>query len=153
MRARSVARFTDARVTPGTLASAFSTRSAHEAQVIPPMSSSAVRAEGAGASVVLCGSASSVMVGKARGGIGPRHEPSIDLPMMGRSRANCRARFRAPISCRNARSEGRRRVQHGLADGLLFVGRACQQGFGRAAPVGRKLVLAELPLADQARHL
>ena len=45
----SVARFTDTLATPGTFASAFSTRSAQDAQVIPPIASSVVRGASAGA--------------------------------------------------------------------------------------------------------
>jgi hypothetical protein len=55
----SVARFTDAPTTPGTFASAFSTRIAHEAQVIPPIASSVGCCATSGAASVAANSVAS----------------------------------------------------------------------------------------------
>ncbi|MGF6551437.1 hypothetical protein QFZ96_006573 [Paraburkholderia youngii] len=64
----SVARLTDARATPGTFASAFSTRNAQAAQVMPPISSSVVGGVSAGvaASVaIVCSATSALATGVA----------------------------------------------------------------------------------------
>src|SRR5271156_7148645 len=78
----SVARLTDTLPTPGSFASAFSTRMAHEAHVIPLISSSAL------ACATRSGVERSVMVILARGGVRPHHDSTIHLPMMGRSRTH-----------------------------------------------------------------
>ncbi len=66
MLARSVARFTLARETPGTCASAFSTRPEQEAQVMPPISSSIGCLAGAAGAGALSMSLAPALSGVAR---------------------------------------------------------------------------------------